>query len=124
MIQRIKEKKERIERKKARIRRKIRGTTERPRLTIFRSAKHIYTQLIDDTTGRTLIAVSSISKDVKDEISKTKTPIERCKLIGLLTAKKAIEKNIKEVVFDRRAYQYHGRVRAIADGAREGGLKF
>lgn len=80
--------------------------------------------MIDDTTGKTLLSVSTLSKDLREEARKAKTPIERYKLIGLAAAKKALEINIKEIVFDRSGYLYHGRVKALADGAREGGLKF
>jgi large subunit ribosomal protein L18 len=122
MIQ--KNKVERLAKKQARIRKKIRGTPERPRLAVFRSSKHAYVQFIDDTTGKTLLSVSTLSKDLREEIKKVKTPVERYKLIGLAAAKKAITLNIKEIVFDRSGYLYHGRVKALADGAREGGLKF
>jgi large subunit ribosomal protein L18 len=91
---------------------------------IFRSAKHAYAQIIDDSTGKTLLSVSTLSKDLREDVKQAKTPIERYKLIGVAAAKKALEKNIKEVVFDRSGYLYHGRVKALADGAREGGLKF
>ena len=110
--------------KKIRIRKKIQGTPERPRLVVFRSAKHAYAQIIDDLSAKTLLSVSSVGKEIKEELKGAKTPIERFKLIGVATAKKAIEKNIKEVVFDRNGYLYHGRVKALAEGAREGGLKF
>lgn len=115
---------ERLFKKHARIRRKIQGTPHRPRLAVFRSMKHAYAQIIDDSTGKTLISVSTLSKDLREEVKKAKTPIERYKIIGKAAAKKALEKNIKEVVFDRSGYLYHGRVKALADGAREGGLKF
>ena len=115
---------ERLAKKQARIRRKIIGTSERPRLTVFRSAKHAYAQIIDDTAGKTLVSVSTLSKDLKESVKQAKTPIERYKMIGVAAAKKALEKNIKEVVFDRSGYLYHGRIKALAEGAREGGLKF
>jgi large subunit ribosomal protein L18 len=115
---------ERLAKKQARIRKKIKGTSERPRLVIFRSARHAYAQIIDDASGKTLLSVSTLSKELREEVKKAKTPIERYKLIGTAAAKKALEKNIKEVVFDRSGYLYHGRVKALADGAREGGLKF
>jgi len=124
MIKKFELKKERIERKKTRIRKRIRGTSECPRLAVFRSSKHIYAQIIDDVSGKTLIAVSSLSGELKDELAKAKNPIERSKFIGIAIAKKALEKNIKKIVFDRRAYKYHGRVKALAEGAREGGLQF
>ena len=115
---------ERLAKKQVRIRKKIRGTSERPRLVVFRSAKHAYAHIIDDTTGKTLLSVSTLSKDLREDVKQAKTPIARYKLIGIAAAKKALEKNIKEVVFDRSGYLYHGRVKALADGAREGGLKF
>jgi large subunit ribosomal protein L18 len=116
--------KERLLKKRARIRKKISGTPSRPRFTVYRSEKHIYAQIIDDSAGKTLVTASTLSKDLKEEIAKVKSPLEVCKMIGKATAKKALEKNIKEVVFDRNGYLYHGRVKAIADGAREAGLKF
>jgi large subunit ribosomal protein L18 len=115
---------ERLAKKQARIRKKIKGTSGRPRLVVFRSAKHAYAQIIDDSTGKTLMSVSTLSKELREDVKQAKTPIERYKLIGVAAAKKALEKNIKEVVFDRSGYLYHGRVKALADGAREGGLKF
>jgi len=115
---------ERLLKKRARIRKKISGTAERPRFTVYRSQKHIYAQIIDDVTGKTLVTASTLSKDLKNEIANVKSPIDVCKMIGVATAKKALEKNIREVVFDRNGYLYHGRIKAIADGAREAGLKF
>lgn len=106
------------------VRKKIFGTTERPRLSVYRSLNEIYGQIIDDTTGKTLVAISSIAKDVKAEAASTKSKIEKSVLVGKALAKKAIEKNITTVVFDRNGYLYHGRIKAFADGAREGGLKF
>ena len=115
---------ERLAKKQARIRKKIKGTSERPRFMVFRSARHAYAQIIDDTTGKTLLSVSTLSKDLREDVKQAKTPIARYKLIGVAAAKKALEKNIKEVVFDRSGYLYHGRIKALAEGAREGGLKF
>lgn len=111
-------------RSKTRIRKKITGTPEVPRLTIYRSLNQMYAQIIDDTNGNTLVAASSLSKEVLDEIKSAKGKISKSKLVGNLVAKKAKEKNISNVVFDRNGYRYHGRVQAIAEGAREGGLKF
>lgn len=108
---------------KATIRKKIYGTSERPRLTVYRSLDEIYGQIIDDTAGKTLVSVSSNSKDVKGELAAAKTKVERSALVGKMLAKKALEKNINAVVFDRNGYLYHGRVKALADGAREAGLK-
>ncbi len=111
-------------RAKIRIRKKIKGTPERPRLTVYRSLKHIYAQLVDDTNGRTIITASTLSKEIQDDLKNAKGKVERGKLVGTLIAKKAAEKNITTVVFDRNGYRYHGRVQAVAEGAREGGLKF
>jgi len=105
---------------KSRIRGKISGTAERPRLSVFRSNKEMYVQLIDDTKGVTLAAASTRDKD----FARTGNKSEQSKSIGSTLAKKAAEKGITEVVFDRGGYLYHGRVKAVAEGAREGGLKF
>ena len=111
-------------RSKTRIRKKISGTSEVPRLTIYRSLNQIYAQIIDDSTGTTLVAASSLSKELADEVKNAKGKISKGKLVGNLVAKKALEKKISNVVFDRNGYRYHGRVQAIAEGAREAGLKF
>ena len=103
-------------RRHLRVRKKVQGTTERPRLVVFRSLKHIYAQLVDDVTQRTLMTVS----DAKLEGRK----IEKSAEVGRLVAGRAKEAGITSVVFDRAGYQYHGRVKAVADGAREGGLEF
>jgi len=110
----------RREKIRGRIRGKISGTAERPRFSVFRSNKEIYVQLIDDATGKTLLAVSTRDKDFARAGNKT----EQSKSVGVAAAKKAAEKNITEVVFDRGGFLYHGRVKAVAEGAREGGLKF
>ena len=110
--------------KKTSIRKRVHGTPERPRLTIYRSAKHIYAQIIDDTTGKTLVSASTLSKGLRDDVKNLKAPMEICKLVGKYAAKQALEKKIQNVVYDRNGYLYHGRVKAVADGAREGGLKF
>ena len=112
------------ERSKIKIRKKMSGTPEKPRLTIYRSLNQIYAQLIDDSTGRVLIGVSSLSKDVVEELKNTKGKVAKSKLVGTFLAKKALEKSISLCVFDRNGYRYHGRVKAVADGARDGGLKF
>jgi large subunit ribosomal protein L18 len=106
------------------VRKRIFGSVERPRLTVYRSLNEIYGQIIDDVSGKTLVAISTNAKDVKEELTSAKSKVEKSTLIGKLLAKKAIEKNISSVVFDRNGYLYHGRVKAFADGAREGGLKF
>lgn len=111
------------ERRKLRIRRKIEGTPERPRLTIFRSAKHIYAQVIDDTKMSTLAHVSTLTKDVKGAVSEA-NKTDAAKQVGTAIAKALLAKGIDKVVFDRNGYMYHGRIRALADGAREAGLKF
>lgn len=115
---------DRWKKKKASIRKQVIGTPERPRLTIYRSAKHVYAQIIDDTTGKTLVSASTISKELREEMKAVKSEMEVCKLVGKYTAKRALEKKILNVVYDRNGYLYHGRVKAVADGAREGGLKF
>jgi large subunit ribosomal protein L18 len=115
-------KQERRTRIKKRIRKKITGTKEKPRLSVFRSNKHIYTQFINDNEGRTLLSVSSLNKEIADKKNITKT--EQAKLVGKLTAEKSKAAKISSVVFDRNGYLYHGRVKALADAAREGGLKF
>ncbi len=106
-----------------RIRNKIMGTPQCPRLNVYRSLTNIYAQLIDDVTGRTLAAASSLEQDIKSKVETTGN-IEAAKLVGQSVAKKALEKGIEEVVFDRGGQIYHGRIRALAEGAREGGLKF
>ena len=104
-------------RRKARIRAKVQGTAQRPRLSVYRSLKGIAAQVIDDTAGRTLVAASSHE-------AKAKSTVEGSQKVGELLAKKAKEAGVSEVVFDRNAYKYHGRVKALAEGARKGGLKF
>ena len=112
------------QRRKARVRRTIRERANgRPRLSVFRSSKQIYAQIIDDEKGETLAAASSIEKSNRDSL-KTGANIEAAKVVGKLIAERAAAKGVKEVVFDRGAYMYHGRVKALADGAREGGLQF
>lgn len=108
-------------RAKTRIRAKISGTTERPRLSVFRSNKFIYAQVIDDSKGTTLVSASSKEDSIA---SKKTTKIEQAKLVGGLVAERAIEAEVQTVVFDRNGYVYHGRVKSLAEGAREGGLKF
>lgn len=107
---------------KRRIRKRLSGTVERPRMSVFRSNKEIYAQLIDDLDGKTLLAVSSKNKELSEEGTGNK--IEQAKLVGKLTAEKAKEAGFEKVVFDRNGYLYHGRVKALADAARKGGLKF
>jgi large subunit ribosomal protein L18 len=106
------------------IRKKVMGTSDRPRFTVFRSLNNIYVQLVDDINGKTLLTVSSVSKDVKTSLKDKISKIEKSKIIGKKLAEKAKENNITKVVFDRNGYLYHGRVKAIADAAREAGLEF
>jgi len=109
--------------RKDRIRKKVEGTPERPRLTVFRSAKHIYAQVIDDTKGSTLVSVSTLTKTIRtDAGDKAKT--DAAKLIGAEVAKACKSKGIAKVVFDRNGFLYHGRIKALADAAREAGLDF
>ncbi|KAA8482639.1 large subunit ribosomal protein L18 [Arcticibacter tournemirensis] len=102
------------------IRRRLAGSTERPRLSVYRSNKGIYAQVIDDTTGKTLVSASSLSK----EFSANGNKVEQSKAVGKLVAEKAVAAGISQVVFDRNGYLYHGRVKSLAEGAREGGLNF
>jgi large subunit ribosomal protein L18 len=113
-----------MERRRARVRRAVKAAAgTRPRLSVFRSSKHIYAQVIDDVKGQTLAAASSMEKTTRDG-GKTGANIDAAKAVGKLLATRAVEKGIKEVVFDRGRYLYHGRVKALADAAREGGLSF
>jgi large subunit ribosomal protein L18 len=107
----------------SRIRKKIEGTTARPRLSVRRSLSHIYAQIIDDSNGKSLVNVSSLSPELKGSVE-GKNKVETSKELGKLVAKKAIEAGIKVVVFDRGGYLFHGRVKAVADAAREAGLEF
>lgn len=110
-------------RRQTRVRRKVVGTSERPRLCVFRSSKHIYAQIIEDTTGTSLVSASSQCDGVVGEADYTGN-VSAAKAVGAAVAKKALEKNIKGVVFDRNGFIYHGRVKALADAAREAGLEF
>ena len=111
------------QRRKIRVRKKVRGTDLRPRVCVFRSNKHIYAQVISDSQGRTLATVSTLSEDLAEQLKKSKG-INAAKQVGVALAKVCQEKNIGRVVFDRNGFIYHGRVKAVADGAREGGLDF
>lgn len=119
----ISRKEARLKRKK-RVRKNIRGTSEKPRLSVFRSARHIYAQLIDDETSTTLAATSSLAADLKSEIRKNGGNCRGAAMVGEKIAKKAAEKGIKKVVFDRNGFLYHGRVSVLANAARENGLDF
>jgi large subunit ribosomal protein L18 len=110
-------------RRQKRVRKKVLGTDERPRVCVFRSNKHIYAQVISDDRGVTLVSVSTLSKELADKGQKDKR-VAVAKQVGLLLAKVCKEKNISQVVFDRNGFLFHGRVKAVADGAREGGLVF
>ena len=105
-------------------RKKLSGTAERPRLVVFKSSKHIYAQLVDDTNQKTITGVSSLTKDVRSEVAKATSKTEAAKIVGKKIAAIVKGKKIKNVVFDRNGYLYHGRIKAVAEGAREGGLKF
>ena len=111
-------------RSKQKIRKVISGTPERPRLTVYLSLINVYSQIIDDTEGKTLVSVSSLTKEIAEDIKGAKGKTSKSKIVGNFLAKKELENNINTVVFDRNGYRYHGRVQAIAEGAREGGLKF
>jgi large subunit ribosomal protein L18 len=116
--------KKQIERRKARVRRTIKAVAgERPRLSVFRSSKHIYAQVIDDRKGATVAAASSIEKDMRTNL-KTGADVDAAKAVGKLVAERASAAGVTVVVFDRGNYMYHGRVKALADAAREGGLSF
>lgn len=110
-------------RRKRSIRKRISGTAERPRLSVFRSSQHIYAQVVDDTTGVTLAAASTLSPEIRGE-REGKKKTELAGLVGKLVAERCKAKNIEQVVFDRNGFIYHGRVKAVADAAREGGLQF
>ena len=109
--------------RKRRIRTKISGTAERPRLTVFRSARHIYAQMVDDITGQTIAAASSVESAAKDA-SGFDNKIDAANFVGKLIAERALEKGVKKVVFDRSGFLYHGRVKAVSEGARKAGLVF
>ena len=109
--------------KHRKLRNRLSGTAECPRLAVFRSNNHMYAQIIDDTVGNTLVSASTLQKDVKAELEKTNN-VEAAAYLGTVIAKKAIEKGITSVVFDRGGFIYHGKIKALADAAREAGLKF
>ena len=109
--------------KHMRIRNRFSGTAERPRLAVFRSNNHMYAQIIDDTVGNTLVSASTLEKEIKSELEKTNN-VDAAAYVGTVIAKRAIEKGIKQVVFDRGGFIYHGKVAALADAAREAGLEF
>jgi large subunit ribosomal protein L18 len=120
----IKDKKANRLKRKRRVRKKIEGSSERPRLTVFKTARHIYAQIIDDSKGITLLSASTISKDIKSKAKGIGGNIKGAKLIGETLGKKGKQKGVEEIVFDRNGFLYHGRIKALADAARENGLKF
>jgi len=106
-----------------RVRKKVSGTAERPRLNVYRSLDNIYAQVIDDSTGNTIVSASTVDKDLRGQLESLKKA-EQAEAVGKAVAERALAKGVKEVVFDRGGYPYHGRVKALADGSREGGLVF
>lgn len=110
-------------RRRRHIRKHISGTPERPRLSVFRSLEHIYAQVIDDTQGHTLVAASTLDPEVREQVDGM-TKMEQARIVGQLLATRALDKGVTRVVFDRGGYKYHGRLKALADAAREGGLEF
>ncbi len=107
--------------RKRRIRARVEGTGDRPRLAVFRSNRHLYTQVVDDVKAQTIVAASTLEEEMKGKVTGS---VEGAKTLGTLLAKRALAKGVTQVVFDRAGYLYHGRVKALADAAREGGLKF
>lgn len=110
-------------RRKQRVRKKVHGTAERPRLTVYRSLRHIYAQVINDNTGQTLAAASTLSKELREKV-KTTGNTEAAKAVGELLAQTALDRGIKRVVFDRNGFLYHGRIKTLAEAARQKGLEF
>lgn len=111
-------------RRKAKIRSKVKGSSERYRLSIYRSLNHIYAQIIDDVNMHTIVSASTLDKNIVAEIENSSTKIDKSKAIGIAIAKRAVDKKITKVAFDRNGYLYHGRVKALAEAARENGLEF
>ena len=122
MLKKVDRNQKRVDRHN-KIRNKIEGTPERPRLNVYRSSKNIYAQVIDDVTGTTIASASTMDKELVAKVSEL-TKVEAAKVVGAEVAKRALDKGIKTVVFDRGGYLYHGRVKSLADGARENGLDF
>ncbi|MCM8750563.1 50S ribosomal protein L18 [Thermomicrobiaceae bacterium CFH 74404] len=112
------------ERRHLRVRAKVSGTPERPRLNVFRSNEHIYAQIIDDTSGRTLVAASTLEQEVRERFPEEHPKVAEARVVGQVIGERARAKGITRIVFDRGGYKYHGRVKALADGAREAGLEF
>ena len=109
---------------KRRVLKKVRGTSDRPRLTVYRSLRHLYAQIVDDSRSKTLAAASTLSGGLKDELKSVKGNKEIAKRVGMYIARQAVAQKLKKVVFDRNGYMYHGVIKSLADGAREGGLEF
>ena len=121
---RVKKLKSRRQIRHRRVRKKVSGTSERPRMAVFRSLNHIYVQIIDDSQGHTLAAASSLDPEIRSEVNGSEAKSEVSTLVGKLIADRAAEKGVKTVVFDRGGFKYHGRTKALADAARQGGLAF
>ncbi|MBM3263876.1 MAG: 50S ribosomal protein L18 [candidate division Zixibacteria bacterium] len=111
-------------RRHTRVRKTVEGTSDRPRLCVFRSLKHIYAQVVDDTTGATLAASSTVAPEVREKLATDLSKLDESKIVGQALAEKALASGISKVTFDRGGYRYHGRIKALADGAREKGLEF
>lgn len=111
------------ERRRKHVRKKVVGTPEQPRLNVFRSLRHIYAQVIDDSKGHTLVAASTLDPEVRPQLDGL-TKVEQARLVGKVLAARAVQRGVTKVIFDRAGYQYHGRVKALAEAAREGGLDF
>ncbi|MGC9356702.1 MAG: 50S ribosomal protein L18 [Anaerolineae bacterium] len=111
------------ERRRLHVRKKVKGTSERPRLNVFRSLNHIYAQVIDDSKGHTLVSASTVDGEVRDQVDGV-NKTEQAKIVGRVVAERALDKGIQQVVFDRAGYKYHGRIKALAEAAREAGLDF
>lgn len=111
-------------RRHLRVRAKVSGTPDRPRLNVFRSNAHIYAQVIDDSVGHTLVAASTLEREVRERFPEEHPKVVEARIVGQVIGERAVAKGIKRVVFDRGGYKYHGRVKALADGAREAGLEF
>ncbi len=111
-------------RRHRRIRKRVKGAAERPRLAVFRSLRHLYVQVIDDVAARTIVSISTVDKGAREQLAGTESRMERSKLLGKMLAERAKEKGVQQVAFDRGGYLYHGHIKALAEGAREGGLEF
>lgn len=124
MSKRVQQKRQRRQRAHLRVRNRVQGTAERPRLSVFKSLKHVYAQVIDDTQGVTLAQASSLDPEIRGQMSEAGATIDTAGLVGKAVAERAKEKGVAAVVFDRGGYIYHGKVKAVAEAAREGGLEF